>query len=104
MVREMEIVVGKAPWPKTPQKARQPGRDTVPHLCRLCFGPIERHAGDGVSETYWCLGCGAAAGKLADMCFCGVSRAGARLKCVTLGNEGGQAEVAVMEESGSSIA
>jgi len=100
----MEIVVGKAHWPKPRQKAPQAGPEGTSHLCRLCFGPIERHAGDGVGETFWCRGCGSAAVKLNAVCFCGVSRAGARLKCVTLGNEGGPAEVVVMEKAEATVA
>ena len=94
----MEIIAGEAFWPEPPQEAPQRGREAVPHRCRLCFGPIERHVGDGVSETYWCLRCGSAAGKLDAVCFCGVSRAGAKLKCVRLGGEaGGPGEVMVFE-------
>jgi hypothetical protein len=99
MADEIELVADlEAFWPELPQQAPQRDREAMPHLCRLCFGPIERHAAVGVGATHWCLGCGSAGVKLADVCFCGVSRAGAILRCVRLAGEaGGPGEVVVVE-------
>jgi len=99
MIEEMELVVDlEAYWPEPPPEASQRGGEAVPHLCRLCLGQIESHAGDGVAATHWCTACGSAGINLAEVCFCGVSRAGARLKCVKLPGDTGEAgEVVVVE-------
>jgi len=104
-IEEMEAIDVVGYWSEPRQRAAQPGREPVPHLCSRCLTTLERHAGDGVAATFWCPGCGSAGSKLTEMCACGISRAGVVLRCAWLpGEDGGPGEIAVVEPEAPVVA
>jgi hypothetical protein len=97
-IEEMEAIDVRVPWPKPRQRPPQLDGRRVPHLCRRCLGPIERHGGDLIPKWFCCPTCSTASAEVKNLCACGTDRAGARLKCVKLAGEGGgPAEVVVLE-------
>jgi hypothetical protein len=58
--------------------------EPLPHLCRACFGQLERTIADGF-EVIGCRNCGATSDEPTGACFCQFRRGRyARLRCVKL--------------------